>query len=54
MYVPICDGISGKIKSLDVDESHTDEMCDISIDTLVLNSTKKYSDDEDFGAFKSI
>ena len=54
IYVPICDGISGKIGSLDVDESHTDEMCYIPIDTLVLDNTKKYSDDEDFGAFKTI
>ncbi len=54
IYVPICDAISGKIRSLDVDESHTDEMCNIPIDTLVLYSTKNYSVDEDFGAFETI
>ena len=51
--MPIRDGISGEIGSLDVEESHTDEMCDIPIDTRVLDSTKKYSDDEDFGAFET-
>ena len=41
IYVPICDGISGEIGSLDIDELHTDEMYNFPIDTLVLNSTKK-------------
>ena len=47
--MPICDGISGEIGSLVVDELHTDEMCDIHIDTLVLDLTKEDIDDNDFG-----
>ena len=48
IYVPICEGIKGKIGSLDVDKNHRDEICDIPIDTLVLDSTKDNMDDKDF------
>ena len=52
--MPICDGTLGTIGSLDVDESHIYEICDVPIDTLVSDSTKKISDDEDFGAFETM
>ena len=54
IYLPICEGIFGTIGSLDVDESHIYEICDVPIDTLVSDSTKKISDDEDFGAFETM
>ena len=47
--MPICDRISGEVGSLVVDELHTDELCDIHIDTLVLDLTREYIDDNEFG-----
>ena len=50
IYVPIREGINGEVGSLVVDESHTDELCDIPIDTLVLDLTKEDIADNDFGS----
>ena len=49
IYVPICNGILGEIGSLDVDSTHTHEIVDIPIDTLVLDLTKERLEDVEFG-----
>ena len=49
-YIPICDRISGEIGTLVLDKTHTDEVCDFPIDTLVLDFTVDQSDVDDFGA----
>ena len=49
IYIPICDGISGEIGSLVLDKTHTDEMCDIPINTLVLDLTVDQSEVDDIG-----
>ena len=41
IYVPICDGISGEIGSLVIDQNQTDDSYTLPIDTLVLDLTKE-------------
>ena len=50
----IFDGISGEVGSLVVDESHTNELCDIPIDTLVLNFAQEDYGDDEFGVDASV
>ena len=40
-FIPLCEGISGKIGSLVKTEDFTDEPVDIPIDTLVIDLTRK-------------
>ena len=54
IYIPICEGISGEIGSLVLDETHTDEMCDIPIDTLVLDLTVDQSEVDDIGVVMDV
>ena len=54
IYVPICDGISGEIGDLVIDDSHTDELCDIPIDTLVLDMTNEETDYDEIGVIEEI
>ena len=54
IYIPICEGISGEIGSLVLDEAHTDEMCDIPIDTLMLDLTVDQSEVDDIGALLDV
>ena len=54
IYVKICDGITGEIGSLVVDETHTNELCDIPIDTLVLDFNRDGLEGDDFGAEEEV
>ena len=53
-FVPICDGISGKIGSLVVDETFVDESIDLPIDTLVVDLTRDDEFVDDWGAKENI
>ena len=49
IYVPICDEIDGTIRSLSINENHTDEPHVLPIDTLVIDLTKDINSDADIG-----
>ena len=49
IYVPICDGITGEMGSLEINDVHTYELCDMSIDTFVLDLTLDEVDGDEFG-----
>ena len=49
IYVPICDGISGKIGTLLINKNHTDDPYALPIDTLVLGLTKVHGVEEEIG-----
>ena len=53
-FVSICDGISNKIGSLNVDETFVDEKFDLPIDTLIVDLTREDGFDEDFGAIVNL
>lgn len=45
-FIPLCDGISGTVEDLVIDENYVDEEVDVPIDTLVLNLANEDVDDE--------
>ena len=54
IYIPICDGISGDIGSLVVDQNHTDDPYVLPIDTLVLDLTKNDDLNVENGYFENV
>ena len=53
-FVAICDGISGNIGSLLVDETFIDESVDLPIDTFVVDVTKNNDFEGELGAVRNI
>ena len=49
IYVPICDGISGKVGTLLINKIHIDDPYTLPIDTLVLGLTKVHGVEEAIG-----
>ena len=48
-FVPICQGVSGTIGELQVDENYVAEPHDLPIDTLVLDFANSSTDDNETG-----
>ena len=42
IYIPICDGLSGDIGNLVVDQNHTDDPYVLPINTLVIDLMKRH------------
>ena len=53
-YVPFCNQIIGTKGSLKVDDSHTNESCDIPIDTMVVGIDNQPSEYDEIGAVAHI
>ena len=53
-FIPRCEGISGTIGSLVVDETYVGETIDFPIDALVLDLTKDYDDADETTASGAI
>ena len=53
-FVPLCDGISGEIRSVIVDETFFDESVTLPIDTLIVDLTSEDNDDIDLGSIVNI
>ena len=53
-FVPLCDGISGEIGSIIVDETFVDESVTLPIDTLIIDLTSEDNDDIDIGSVVNI
>ena len=47
-FVPLCEGISGDIGNLKVDDSFRYESIDLPIDTLVVDLTRVGEEDDEF------
>ena len=54
MYIPKCDSIIGEIGSLEIDDAHMHELCDIHIDTLMLDLIQDEVDYDEFGVQEAI
>ena len=48
-FVALCEGINGRIGSLTIDETFTDEEVDLPIDTFIVDLTGEDSFGEDIG-----
>ena len=53
-YVGLCDGISGEIGSLNVDENYVEEEVDLPIDTLVTDLTNEDNEVDEFNMNESV
>ena len=53
-YVGLCEGLSGEIGSLIVDDIYVAEQVDIPIDTLIVGLTKEEKELDEFGAAKEL
>ena len=53
-YVGLCDGISGEIGSLNVDENYVEEEVDLPIDTLVTDLTNEDNEVDEFSMNENI
>ena len=53
-YVGLCDGILGKIGSLNVDENYLEEEVDLPIDTLVTDLTNEDNEVDEFNMNENI
>lgn len=48
-FAPICDGMSGDIRNLEICETFVDGHMDLPIDTLVIDLTKERVEGDDIG-----
>jgi hypothetical protein len=46
-FIPLCDGVSGTIGALTIDENYERDTTSIPIDTVVDNLTNQVVDDDD-------
>ena len=53
-FVPLCEGITGKIGPLVENEDFTNEPVDITIDTLVIDTTREDSGDNGWGSVMEV